>query len=59
VTGTNGKSTTTFLMEAILSAAARKSVLVGTIEYHVAGKSLPAPHTTPESLELTRCWQKA
>jgi len=54
VTGTNGKSTTTFLMEAILSAAARKSVLVGTIEYHVAGKSLPAPHTTPESLELNQ-----
>jgi UDP-N-acetylmuramoyl-L-alanyl-D-glutamate--2,6-diaminopimelate ligase len=54
VTGTNGKSTTTFLMEAILAAAGRKSVLVGTIEYHVAGKSLPAPHTTPESLELNQ-----
>jgi UDP-N-acetylmuramoyl-L-alanyl-D-glutamate--2,6-diaminopimelate ligase len=52
VTGTNGKSTTTFLLEAILTAAERKSVLVGTIEYHVAGKCLPAPHTTPESLEL-------
>ncbi len=54
VTGTNGKSTTTFLMEAILAAAGRKSVLVGTIEYHVAGKCLPAPHTTPESLELNQ-----
>jgi UDP-N-acetylmuramoyl-L-alanyl-D-glutamate--2,6-diaminopimelate ligase len=54
VTGTNGKSTTTFLLEAILNAAARKSVLVGTIEYHVAGKILPAPHTTPESLELNQ-----
>ncbi len=54
VTGTNGKSTTTFLIEAILTAAGRKSVLVGTIEYHVAGKSLPAPHTTPESLELNQ-----
>ncbi len=52
VTGTNGKSTTTFLLESILNAAGRKSVLVGTIEYHVAGKVLPAPHTTPESLEL-------
>lgn len=54
ITGTNGKSTTAFLLESILSAAGRKSVLVGTIEYHVAGKVLPAPHTTPESLELNQ-----
>lgn len=54
ITGTNGKSTTTFLLESILNAAARKTVLVGTIEYHVAGKILPAPHTTPESLELNQ-----
>ena len=54
VTGTNGKSTTTFIIEAILAAAGRKSALVGTIEYHVAGKVLPAPHTTPESLDLNR-----
>ena len=54
ITGTNGKSTTAFLIESILQAAGRKTVLVGTIEYHVAGKTLPAPHTTPESLELNR-----
>ena len=54
ITGTNGKSTTAFILEAILSAAGRKSALVGTIEYHVAGKVLPAPHTTPEPLELQR-----
>jgi UDP-N-acetylmuramoyl-L-alanyl-D-glutamate--2,6-diaminopimelate ligase len=54
VTGTNGKSTTTFLLESILQAAGRKNLLVGTIEYHVAGKVLPAPHTTPESLELNQ-----
>src|SRR6266700_4174947 len=52
VTGTNGKSTTAFLIEAILNAVGRKCALVGTIEYHVAGKVLPAPHTTPEALEL-------
>ena len=54
ITGTNGKSTTAFLIESILKAAGRKSALVGTIEYHIAGKILPAPHTTPEALELNR-----
>ena len=54
ITGTNGKSTTAFLIEAILHAAGRKTALIGTIEYHVAGKILPAPHTTPEALELNR-----
>ncbi len=54
ITGTNGKSTTAFIVESILQAAGRKTVLVGTIEYHEAGKILPAPHTTPESLELNR-----
>ncbi len=54
ITGTNGKSTTAFLIESILQAAGRKTALVGTIEYHLAGKILPAPHTTPEALELNR-----
>jgi len=54
ITGTNGKSTTAFLIESILRAAGRTTALVGTIEYHVAGRVLPAPHTTPESLELNR-----
>jgi len=59
ITGTNGKSTTAFLLESILTAAARKSALIGTIEYHVAGKILPAPHTTPEALELNRILNEA
>src|SRR6202050_1486123 len=59
ITGTNGKSTTAFLVEAILRAAGRKSALIGTIEYHVAGKVLPAPHTTPEALELNRIFSEA
>src|ERR1700746_760860 len=59
ITGTNGKSTTAFLIEAILSAAGRKSGLIGTIEYHVAGKIYPAPHTTPEALELARLFNEA
>jgi UDP-N-acetylmuramoyl-L-alanyl-D-glutamate--2,6-diaminopimelate ligase len=59
ITGTNGKSTTAFLIEAILTAAGRKSALIGTIEYHVAGRTYPAPHTTPEALELARLFHEA
>jgi UDP-N-acetylmuramoyl-L-alanyl-D-glutamate--2,6-diaminopimelate ligase len=59
ITGTNGKSTTAFLLESILLAAGRKTALIGTIEYHVAGKVLPAPHTTPEPLELQRLFCEA
>jgi len=52
ITGTNGKTTTAFLTEALLNAAGRKAVLVGTIEYHVAGEVRPSVHTTPESRDL-------
>jgi len=52
ITGTNGKTTTAFLTEALLNAAARKTVLVGTIEYHVAGEVRSSVHTTPESRDL-------
>ena len=54
ITGTNGKSTTAFIIESIFQAAGRKTALIGTIEYHVAGTILPAPHTTPEALELNQ-----
>ncbi|MFP5276508.1 MAG: UDP-N-acetylmuramoyl-L-alanyl-D-glutamate--2,6-diaminopimelate ligase [Acidobacteriota bacterium] len=52
ITGTNGKTTTAFLIEALLNAARRKTVLIGTIEYHVAGETRPSVHTTPESRDL-------
>ncbi|MGA7857765.1 MAG: UDP-N-acetylmuramoyl-L-alanyl-D-glutamate--2,6-diaminopimelate ligase [Terracidiphilus sp.] len=52
ITGTNGKTTTAFLTEALLNAAARKTILIGTIEYHVAGEARPSLHTTPESRDL-------
>lgn len=52
ITGTNGKTTTAFLAEALLNAASRTTVLVGTIEYHVAGEVRPSIHTTPESRDL-------
>ena len=52
ITGTNGKTTTAILTEALLNATARKTVLIGTIEYHVAGEVRPSLHTTPESRDL-------
>ena len=58
VTGTNGKTTVSFLIASILDAAGKKPALFGTIEYRLAfgepGGSRPAPNTTPESLDLQR-----
>lgn len=54
VTGTNGKTTTAFLIDSLLHAAGKTTALVGTIEYRLAGKVLPAVNTTPESLDLFR-----
>ena len=52
VTGTNGKTTTAYLLEQLLRAAGRSTALVGTIEYRIAGEVRSAPHTTPESRDL-------
>lgn len=52
VTGTNGKTTVTYLVEAMLQAAGERSGVVGTVNYRYAGKSVPAPNTTPESTAL-------
>jgi UDP-N-acetylmuramoyl-L-alanyl-D-glutamate--2,6-diaminopimelate ligase len=52
VTGTNGKTTTAYLLEQLLRAAGRSTALVGTIEYRIAGEVRPAPHTTPESRDF-------
>ncbi|MEG6616424.1 UDP-N-acetylmuramoyl-L-alanyl-D-glutamate--2,6-diaminopimelate ligase [Peptococcaceae bacterium 1198_IL3148] len=52
VTGTNGKTTTTYLIAAIYKAAGSKVGLVGTIQNLVGGKETPATNTTPESLDL-------
>jgi UDP-N-acetylmuramoyl-L-alanyl-D-glutamate--2,6-diaminopimelate ligase len=59
VTGTNGKTTTTFLIESLLRAGGRASALIGTIEYHIAGKVVPSPHTTPEALEINKFFHDA
>lgn len=52
ITGTNGKTTTAFLVESILRAAGMTTGLLGTIEYHIGDRVLPSPHTTPESYDL-------
>ena len=54
VTGTNGKTTTTYLLESILQVAGYRPAIFGTVDYRFAGKRLPATHTTPESLDLLR-----
>lgn len=54
VTGTNGKTTTTYLIKSILEARGDKVGLIGTIEYKIGDETIPATHTTPESLELNQ-----
>ena len=52
VTGTNGKTTITYLIESILSAAGCNVGVIGTVNYRYAGKTFSAPHTTPEAPDL-------
>src|ERR1700733_939940 len=52
VTGTNGKTTTAFLLEAMLRSVGRTCVLIGTIETHVGSEVRESPHTTPESRDV-------
>ena len=52
VTGTNGKTTTTFLLKHICEKAGMRCGLIGTVRYEIGERVLPAVRTTPESLEL-------
>jgi UDP-N-acetylmuramoyl-L-alanyl-D-glutamate--2,6-diaminopimelate ligase len=54
ITGTNGKTSTTYILEAILNAAGCRVGVVGTVNYRVGESTWPAPVTTPESLDLQR-----
>jgi UDP-N-acetylmuramoyl-L-alanyl-D-glutamate--2,6-diaminopimelate ligase len=54
ITGTNGKTTTGYLVDSVLRAANKTTALIGTIEYHLGTQVLPAVNTTPESLDLLR-----
>ncbi len=52
ITGTNGKTTTTYLVESILTTAGIPTAVLGTISYRFGSTTLQASHTTPESTEL-------
>src|SRR5688572_401859 len=52
ITGTNGKTTTAYLCDAVYREAGKTTAMIGTIEYRLAGRTLPAVNTTPESLDL-------
>ena len=52
VTGTNGKTTTSYLIEAILAAADMRTGVIGTLGYKWAGSEIEAARTTPDAIEL-------
>ncbi|MFW5986345.1 MAG: UDP-N-acetylmuramoyl-L-alanyl-D-glutamate--2,6-diaminopimelate ligase, partial [Halanaerobiales bacterium] len=58
VTGTNGKTTTTYLIKDMLESAGYGTGLVGTIKNIIGNKTLPAVNTTPKSLDLYRLFDK-
>jgi UDP-N-acetylmuramoyl-L-alanyl-D-glutamate--2,6-diaminopimelate ligase len=54
ITGTNGKTTTSYILESIFNAAGWKIGVMGTINYRFSGKCEPAPNTTPFASEIQR-----
>ncbi|OGL40896.1 MAG: UDP-N-acetylmuramoyl-L-alanyl-D-glutamate--2,6-diaminopimelate ligase [Candidatus Schekmanbacteria bacterium GWA2_38_9] len=54
ITGTNGKTTTSYLIESILSQDGKRTGLIGTISYHIGDRIVASSKTTPESLDLQR-----
>src|SRR3990172_3364815 len=54
VTGTNGKTTTTYLLESVLKKSGRQPGVIGTINYRYGQKNVVSVNTTPESLDLQR-----
>jgi len=58
ITGTNGKTTTTYLVEGILNAAGLPAAVLGTISYRFGAIQLESTHTTPESTDLQAALQQ-
>lgn len=54
ITGTKGKTTTSYLIQHLLSTLGKPSGLIGTIEYNVGGNRYPATHTTPDAVANQR-----
>ncbi|TGU74159.1 UDP-N-acetylmuramoyl-L-alanyl-D-glutamate--2,6-diaminopimelate ligase [Geomonas terrae] len=54
ITGTNGKTTTTYLVEGIMAEAGIPAAVLGTISYRFGATDIPAPNTTPESVDLQK-----
>jgi len=54
ITGTNGKTTTSYLIEAIMEAAGMPAAVLGTVNYRFRDLTFPAPNTTPESVDLQK-----
>ena len=52
VTGTNGKTTTAFMVKSIMEAAGTMTGLMGTVQYEIGERIIPASRTTPESVEI-------
>lgn len=52
ITGTNGKTTTSYLTKSIIEASGDKAGLIGTIQYQIGNRVIPAQETTPESVEI-------
>jgi UDP-N-acetylmuramoyl-L-alanyl-D-glutamate--2,6-diaminopimelate ligase len=59
LTGTNGKTTTAHLIEAIFRAAGEKPAIMGTVSYRIGDESFDAAHTTPESPEIQSFLRRA
>jgi UDP-N-acetylmuramoyl-L-alanyl-D-glutamate--2,6-diaminopimelate ligase len=57
VTGTNGKTTTAFVLYSILEAAGRRPGLLGTVECRVGGERRPVARTTPEAIDIQRTFR--
>jgi UDP-N-acetylmuramoyl-L-alanyl-D-glutamate--2,6-diaminopimelate ligase len=58
VTGTNGKTTTAFLVHALLEAAGRQAGLLGTVKSVIGGAERPVERTTPEAIDLQRTFRE-
>ena len=59
ITGTNGKTTVSYLIEALMSAAGHRCGRIGTTGYEIVGRSYPAITTTPESADLQKMLREA